>query len=112
MEIKDIHSEEELKETIGQGTALILFGAPWFALSLLQKPILRRVASQFQGKASVGSVNVGKHPEIASELGIRSIPTLILFKDGKEIRRLVGLQPEDALSDTLGKSSYRDAEMP
>ncbi|MFZ7110218.1 MAG: thioredoxin family protein [Desulfatiglandales bacterium] len=103
MEIKDIRSLEELKETIGQGTTLILFGAPWFALSLLQKPILRRVASQFQGKASVGSVNVGKHPEIASELDIRSIPTLILFKNNKEIERLVGLQPEDTLSEVLSR---------
>ena len=103
MEIKEIHSEEELKKAIQQGTTLILFGAPWFALSLLQKPILRQVASQFQGKASIGAVNIDKNPEIALELGIRSIPTLILFKNSKEIQRLVGLQPEDALSDTLSK---------
>jgi len=101
LEIKDIRAEDELSRAIQQGTTLIFFRAPWFALCHLQEPILSRVASQFKGKASIGAVNVDQIPEIAWKLRIRSVPTLILFKNSKEIQRFVGLQPEETLADAL-----------
>ncbi|MBN2122937.1 MAG: thiol reductase thioredoxin [Deltaproteobacteria bacterium] len=80
---------------------LILFSAPWVAPCRLQEPIIGRLASRFQGRATIGAVNVGGSPETAWNWGIRSVPTVVLFKNGKEIQRLIGLQSEETLSDAL-----------
>lgn len=86
---------------IRRGMTLVLFSAPWFAPCRLQEPILRRLASRFEGKAALGLVHFDKTPEAAGKLGIQGVPTVIIFKEGKEIQRLVGLQSEDMLSDAL-----------
>jgi thioredoxin 1 len=81
--------------------SLILFSTPWFAPCRLQEPILRRLASRFEGKATMGEVHVDEYPEVAWKLGIQGVPTVIIFKKGKELQRFVGLQPEDMLSNAL-----------
>jgi thioredoxin 1 len=103
LEIKDIRSEKELRTTMEHGIALILFSEPWFAPCRLQEPILRRLASRFQGSATMGAVRVDESPEIAWNLGIQGLPTVILFKKGKEIQRFVGLQPENTLLNAVRK---------
>lgn len=65
------------------------------------------LAEQFRGKACIAAMNVDRSHELASHLGIRSVPTLILFKKGREIGRLVGLQPEETLSRLLEKHLRR-----
>lgn len=103
LDIEDIQSEKKFRSTIERGIALILFSAPWFAPCRLQEPILRRIAWRFQGMATVGTVHVDENPEVASNLGIQGVPTVVLFKKGKEIERFVGLHPENTLSDALAK---------
>jgi thioredoxin 1 len=90
-----------LEKCIGTGIALVDFGAPWCAPCLLQEPIMHRLAVQFEGKARIAEMNIDESPDVASPLGIQSIPTLILFKNGKEIQRFVGLHSESALSEAL-----------
>lgn len=103
MEIEEIKGEEELGRAIRQGIGVILFRAPWFALCRLQEPILRRIALKFKGKANIGTIDIDQIPETALNLGIQSVPTLIIFENSKEIQRFVGIQSEEALSDAIGK---------
>ena len=99
--MKDVSSEENLRVAVEHGVALVDFSAPWCAPCRAQEPILSRMADRFEGKVSVVTVNVDKCRTTARDFGVRSIPTLIIFKNGKELQRFVGLQSEFVLSDAL-----------
>lgn len=99
--MKAITSEEDFKSIITTGVTLIDFNAPWCAPCRAQEPILSNLATQFEGQATIAAMNIDEHKETAGKFGIQSIPTLILFKNGKEIQRFVGLQSEAMLADTL-----------
>lgn len=101
MEIKEMQSGDEFTNTIKDGVTLADFNAPWCAPCRTQEPILEKLADQFQEKASVAAMNVDQNQDVAMQLGIRSIPTLIIFKESKEIERFVGVQPEAVLSEAL-----------
>lgn len=101
--MKRITSKAELEKVIENNIALIDCSAPWCAPCRLQEPIVHRLATRFQGKVLVAATNVDESLDLASNLGIRGIPTLIIFKNGKEIQRFVGLQSEDTLSSVLEK---------
>ncbi len=87
-ELKDDGFEAAIK----QGVALVDFWAPWCGPCRMQGPIIEQVASGIGDKALVAKVNVDDAPDTASRFGIRSIPTLILFKDGKPFKTFVGVQ--------------------
>ncbi len=101
MEIKQIQSAEAFESAIEGGVTLMDFNAPWCAPCRSQEPILESLAGKFDGKALVAAMNVDENRDIAMRLGIQSIPTLIIFKNNKEIQRYVGLQPEVTLSEAL-----------
>ena len=103
MAIKQIRSKKEFDTTIQSGVTLVDFNAPWCGPCRSQEPILEKINSQFNGSALVTAINIDNHQDIAMELGIQSIPTLIIFKNNKEIQRFVGLQPPDALAGALEK---------
>lgn len=99
--MNEIISEDGFKNVIEQGVALVDFNAPWCAPCRAQEPILNKLSEQFNGRASVAAMNVDDNRDTALHLGIQSIPTLILFKNGKEIQRFVGLQSENVLSTAI-----------
>ncbi|MFP3911758.1 MAG: thioredoxin family protein [Desulfobacteraceae bacterium] len=101
MEVREIHTIEGFEKAIEEGVTLMDFNAPWCAPCRSQEPILEELAQKFQGKASVAAMNLDENRDIAVRLGILSIPTLIIFKNRKEIQRFVGLQPEATLSEAL-----------
>jgi thioredoxin 1 len=103
LEVKEIRCGEELEAAKEMGLTLVDFSAPWCAPCRLQEPIIRKLADQFDGRASIATVNIDGTREMASKLGIQSIPTLILFRNGKEVQRFVGLQSEGTLSEALIK---------
>ena len=103
MEIIEIRTGDELEAMKKNGLTLVDFSAPWCAPCRLQEPIIRQLAGEFKGKASIAEVNIDASREMAADLGIRSIPTLILFINGKEVQRFVGLQSEATLSEALEK---------
>jgi len=103
METKEIRSKTEFDTTIQNGVTLVDFNAPWCAPCRSQEPILERIADLFDGRALVAAMNIDNHQMIAMELGIQSIPTLIIFKNSNEIQRFIGLQPETTLSGALEK---------
>ena len=90
-------SDENMAETIRQGVTLVDFWAPWCGPCRSQGPILEQVASKVGGKATIGKVNVDEAGQTAAAYGIRSIPTLIVFKDGKPVQHFVGVQSEKQL---------------
>jgi len=104
MDAKKISSALEFEKAIEAGVSLIDFNAPWCAPCRAQEPIVRRLSEQFEGKALVAEMNIDENQDTAMKLGIRSIPTLAVFKNGEEIQRFIGLQPESALADALEKA--------
>jgi len=101
MTVKQIQSAEGFHKAIQYGVTLVDFNAPWCAPCRSQEPIIEVLARRFKGKALVASLNVDEHGDVAAQFGIMSIPTLIIFKENKEIERFVGLQPEGTLSEAL-----------
>jgi thioredoxin 1 len=75
--------------------------APWCMPCRVQQPILETVADELQGKALITSLNIEENREAAYRLNIHSIPTLVIFNDGEETRRLFGLQKADSLTRAL-----------
>lgn len=90
-------------EVLGsKGKALVDFWAPWCGPCRMQTPILEKLTASAEIEAKIFKLNTDENPEIAQKYGIVSIPTLILFENGKEIERFVGVQPETVLKSKLG----------
>ncbi len=83
------------------GVVLVDFWAPWCGPCKMQTPILEKVAAEIGDKAVIAKVNVDENPELAAKYGIRSIPTLILLKDGANKQQFVGLQQQAALVSAI-----------
>jgi thioredoxin 1 len=81
------------------------FWAEWCGPCRMIGPALEEIASEMQGKVKIAKVNVDENPGIASKLGIRSIPTLMLFKDGKLAGQKVGASPKGELSKWIQQTT-------
>jgi thioredoxin 1 len=80
---------------------LVDFWAPWCAPCRKMNPIIEELAKEYEGKIKVGKVNTEESSGITSDYGIISIPTFIIFKDGKPIDQIIGGVPKDAISKKL-----------
>jgi thioredoxin 1 len=103
MEAKKIINEEEFNNAIENGVSLIDFNAPWCAPCRAQGPIVQQLSEQFEERAIIAEMNIDENQQTAMKLGIQSIPTLAIFKNGKEIQRFIGLQSQDTLSAAIEK---------
>lgn len=103
MKTKKIKSLKEFKSIKDSGVSLIDFTAPWCAPCRQQEPIVAQVAKKFGGRAVVSEVNIEKNPKAAGMLSVRGIPTIVIFKNGREKARFVGLQTEKTLTEALEK---------
>jgi thioredoxin 1 len=81
----------------GQGVVLVDFWAPWCGPCRTQGPIVEKAAAQLGDTVKVAKVNVDQAPQTAQQFSIRSIPTLIVFKDGKMVRQFIGVTQADKL---------------
>ena len=82
---------------------LVDYWAPWCSPCRMIGPIVDELAGEYLGKIKVGKVNVDENREIAIEYGVMSIPTLIVFKDGKAVDRVVGFKSKKDLQAVLEK---------
>lgn len=86
-------NEEELREALAQGPVFVDFSAEWCGPCKMLAPVLAQVSEEYDGKLTFLNVDVDECPAIAQQLGIESIPTLVIFKDGKPASATVGFQP-------------------
>jgi thioredoxin 1 len=93
---------EEKVEKAG-GAVLVDFWAEWCQPCKMLTPIVEKMASENEGRLNVYKVDVGSDQELASGFGIMSIPVLVLFKDGAEAERMVGLRSEEEIRAMIDK---------
>ncbi len=82
---------------------LVDFWAPWCGPCRMVAPVVEEIAQQYDGQVKVVKLNTDENPNVASQYGIRSIPTLMIFKDGQRVDMVVGAVPKTTLSNTLEK---------
>ena len=93
------------EQTLNEGKLMMVdFWAAWCGPCRMLAPMVDDLAAQYEGKAVVGKVNVDEEQELAIRYGVMSIPTVIFFKDGKEIDRKVGVMPPAAFTEVLDKN--------
>lgn len=80
---------------------LIDFWAPWCGPCRMMGPIIEQLAKEYEGKAKVGKVNVDEEGELAQAFGVMSIPTIVLVKDGKVVKQVVGARPKAEVEEML-----------
>lgn len=96
---------QDFDKKISKGITLVDFWATWCPPCRIQGPILDKLADNIGSKALISKVDVDQEQELAQRFMIRSIPTLILFKDGKQIETMVGVQSQEALTEKINQLS-------
>ena len=91
--------EQEVEKS--DSPVLVDFWAPWCGPCRMVGPIVEELAGEYQGKVRVGKLNTDEAPNIAAKFGIRSIPTLMIFKGGQVADQLVGAYPKSKISEKL-----------
>jgi thioredoxin 1 len=101
IEVTDANFQKEVLES--QTPVLVDFWAEWCGPCKMIAPVVEQLANDFDGKLRVGKVDVDSNQQTAMAFGIRSIPTLLIFKNGKVVEQIVGAVPKQALADKVTK---------
>jgi len=98
-------NDENFAKTIASGLVLVDFHATWCGPCRMITPIVEQLAETTKDKAKIAKVDIDQSQETTANLQITSVPTLILFKDGKEVKRVVGVKDFDYLSELIDSYS-------
>jgi thioredoxin 1 len=94
-EFTDSNFEQEVLKS--PTPVLVDLWAAWCSPCRLIAPVVEELAGSYQGKVKIGKLNVDDYPQIAGQFRVMNIPTLLLFKGGKEVDRVVGVRPKEEL---------------
>ena len=98
-------TDASFKQDVLESEILVLvdFWAPWCGPCRMVAPVVDEIAQQYDGQVKVVKLNTDENPQVASQYGIRSIPTLMIFKGGQRVDMVVGAVPKTTLSNTIEK---------
>ena len=92
---------ESFAKAIQNGVSFIDFWAQWCPPCRMMEPVVEELSQDFDGKVTVAQVDVDQSQDLANLFGIRSIPTMVIFKDGKPVDALVGVHPKQTLMEKI-----------
>tara|TARA_B100000674_G_C37577225_1_gene794612 strand:- start:343 stop:651 length:309 start_codon:yes stop_codon:yes gene_type:complete len=102
--MKELNNENFEEET-KSGVTLVDFFAEWCGPCRMMTPVLDEVEKELKGKATVAKLDIDHSSAIAAKFQVTSVPTLVLFKDGKEIDRLIGVRDAEAIKIFISKAN-------
>jgi len=88
-------------ETVKEGVTLVDFWAPWCGPCRMIAPVIEELAAEYEGKATIAKVNTDEEHDLAVKFGIRSIPSILFFKDGQVVDQMVGAASKQAFAEKL-----------
>ena len=102
MELSDASFENEVINS--EVPVLVDFWAPWCGPCRAVAPIVEEISEAYEGQIKVGKLNVDENPSTTMKFGIRSIPTLLVFKGGEAVEQIIGAVPKGEIERALGKA--------
>lgn len=94
-------SENEFKDSVKSGYSVVDFSATWCGPCQMLAPVLEEVSEDMKDKVNFFAVDVDEAQDVCNELGIMSVPSIFIFKDGNMVAQTVGFQPKDALKSWI-----------
>jgi thioredoxin 1 len=94
-------TDENFESTVNNGVSLVDFWAPWCGPCRMIAPVIDELAGEFEGRANICKVNTDEQQDLATKYGIRSIPTILIMKDGEMVDQVVGASSKQALADKI-----------
>jgi thioredoxin 1 len=94
-------TSSNFNEIVKEGVTLVDFWAPWCGPCRMIAPVIEELAEEYEGKATIAKVNTDEEQDLAVKFGIRSIPSILFFKDGQVVDQMVGAASKQAFAEKL-----------
>ncbi|MYL34192.1 thioredoxin [Pontibacillus yanchengensis] len=98
-------SDQNFTQETGEGLVIADFWAPWCGPCKMIAPVLEELDTEMSDQVKIVKLDVDENQETAGKFGVMSIPTLLLFKDGKVVDQVIGFQPKESLVELINKHS-------